>query len=188
MVATGAVALRATLAGVTTYPLRHLRLRPGEEHRETIDVALEPLRLGGQAYVCVPETVPVALAIQRATGGDVFHLSFPVAVEGPCMRCLADASAPVHVDAREYQASAPDAAPELRSEYVVDGELLIADWARDQVALTLPVQILCRPDCAGLCGTCGKDLNVEPHDHLEESVDSRWAALEALREASSDVD
>jgi uncharacterized metal-binding protein YceD (DUF177 family) len=28
---------------------------------------------------------------------------------------------------------------------------------------------------------CGKDLNVEPHEHAEAAVDPRWAALEALR-------
>ena len=41
---------------------------------------------------------------------------------------------------------------------------------------------LCRPDCAGLCPVCGKDLNVEPHEHLERDPDPRWAALEGLKE------
>jgi uncharacterized protein len=50
------------------------------------------------------------------------------------------------------------------------------------VALALPDKILCRPDCAGLCPECGKNLNDEPHTHEEAIVDSRWAALEALRE------
>ena len=55
-------------------------------------------------------------------------------------------------------------------------------WARDSLVLSLPDQILCRPDCAGLCGECGKNLNDEPHTHEEEHVDPRWAALEELRE------
>jgi uncharacterized metal-binding protein YceD (DUF177 family) len=29
---------------------------------------------------------------------------------------------------------------------------------------------------------CGKDLNVEPHEHLERDPDPRWAALEGLKE------
>ena len=45
-----------------------------------------------------------------------------------------------------------------------------------------PTQILCRPDCAGLCPVCGKDLNDEPHEHEETVADPRWAALEALRD------
>jgi uncharacterized protein len=97
------------------------------------------------------------------------------------MRCLAPASLFVEVAAREYEAGDGGADEELRSEYVSDGELDVGAWARDQLALGLPDQILCRPDCAGLCPTCGKDLNLEPHDHAEEAVDPRWAALEALR-------
>ena len=68
---------------------------------------------------------------------------------------------------------------------MADGELDLGAWARDQVALGVPDQILCRPDCAGLCPVCGKDLNIEPHEHAEAVTDSRWAALEALR---TDVD
>ena len=53
---------------------------------------------------------------------------------------------------------------------------------RDAIALALPEQILCRTDCAGLCPTCGKDLNLEPHEHEEEHGDPRWSALAALRD------
>jgi uncharacterized protein len=98
------------------------------------------------------------------------------------MRCLADAVLDVDVDAREYQAAEDDAPEELRSEYVVEGGLELSAWARDAIALELPDQILCRPECAGLCPVCGKDLNVEPHEHEGEARDPRWAALEQLRE------
>ena len=56
-------------------------------------------------------------------------------------------------------------------------------WMRaDQIALGLPEQILCRPDCAGLCPVCGKDLNVDPHEHADLELDPRWAVLEELRD------
>ena len=32
------------------------------------------------------------------------------------------------------------------------------------------------------CPTCGKDLNLDPHEHKEEHVDSRWEALAELRD------
>ena len=163
------------------FPLRRLRLRPGEEHRETVRLAIDPFSLGGQEYASSAEEIPAELVVQRASTGDVFRLGFEARVEGPCMRCLAPAAAVLEVDAREYQATDPGADDELRSDYVVDGELDLDTWARDLVGLGLPAQILCRPDCAGLCPVCGKDLNVEPHEHDGEAVDPRWAALEALR-------
>ena len=73
-------------------------------------------------------------------------------------------------------------AEELRSEYVVDDQLELSAWARDAIALALPDQILHAPDCAGLCPVCGKDLNVEPHTHADETPDPRWSALEELRD------
>jgi uncharacterized protein len=97
------------------------------------------------------------------------------------MRCLAAAVAVVDAEAREYQATDRGADDEMRSEYVVEGDLDLDAWARDLIGLGLPDQILCRADCAGLCPVCGKDLNAEPHEHDEAAVDSRWAALEALR-------
>jgi uncharacterized protein len=163
------------------YPLRHIRLRPGEELEEAVSVPVERLVYGGQEYAPTVAELPLTLTVQRATSGDVFRLRGAAALAGPCMRCLADAQAQVSIDAREYQDASPDADPELRTEYVADGELLLDDWVRDQIALGLPTQILCRPDCAGLCAVCGKDLNVEPHEHEESGVDARWAALESLR-------
>jgi uncharacterized protein len=167
---------------MTTFPLRRLRLRSGEEHREHVAIALEPFELGGQRYLPVPGEVDAVLEIQRATSGDMFRLSFETRLHGPCMRCLRDAVVDIAVDAREYHALAEDAADELRSDYIVDDGLQLSQWARDAIAAALPEQILCRDDCAGLCAVCGKDLNDEPHVHDETQLDPRWAALESLRE------
>ena len=70
---------------------------------------------------------------------------------------------------------------EMRTPYLEDDKLDLSAWARDAVALELPDKILCRPDCAGLCPVCGKDLNDEPHEHDEPKADTRWAALAELR-------
>jgi uncharacterized protein len=166
---------------MTSFDLRRVRLRPGEEHREALDVELEPLELGGQRYLPIPELVPAELAISRAVTGTVFTLAFEARLHGPCYRCLGDAALDLPIRTREYQASAPDD-EELSTPYVVDEALDVSAWARDTVALALPDKILCRPDCAGLCPECGQNLNDNPHEHEETTVDPRWAALEALRE------
>jgi uncharacterized protein len=165
---------------MTSFDLRKAKLRPGEELREALDVELPAFEFGGQRYVPVPETVEAALTITRAVTGTVFTLDFTARLHGPCYRCLGDAVLETRVHAREYQASDPDD-DELRTPYLVENRLELSAWARDAVALALPDKILCRPDCAGLCPECGKNLNDEPHTHEETSVDPRWAALEALR-------
>jgi DUF177 domain-containing protein len=126
--------------------------------------------------------VPAELAITKASTGTVFELRFDARLHGPCFRCLGDAVLDLAIDAREYQATSPGDAEELRTPYLVDDRLDLAAWARDAVALALPDKILCRADCAGLCSVCGKNLNDDPHAHDQEPVDSRWSALESLRE------
>ena len=167
---------------VTTFSLRSLRLRSGEEHRDEHDVALSPLELGGQRYLPVPDTLTAELVVARTTNGTVFELHSGARVHGPCMRCLDDAVLEVPIDVREYQAADPADDDELKRPYVEDDRLDLSAWARDVIALALPDKILCRPACAGLCPTCGKNLNREPHSHAEAQTDSRWAALADLRD------
>ena len=167
---------------MTTFDLRSLRIRSGEEHREAKEIELPALELGGQRYIPVPERVEAELVVTRASTGTLFELRFDVRLHGPCVRCLADAVLDVPIRAREYQATNPGDADELTTPYLEDDVLDLSAWARDVLVLALPDQILCRPDCAGLCPVCGRDLNVEPHEHEEPNTDPRWAVLEALRE------
>ena len=162
--------------------LRTLKLRPGEQHRDEIELELEPFELGGQRYLPVPEKVPAELTVSRATTGTVFELAFRIRLHGPCYRCLEDAVLELPIEGREYQATNPGEAEELRTQYVTDDRLDLAGWARDASALELPDKILCRSDCAGLCPVCGRNLSDEPHTHEEEAGDPRWSALAELRD------
>jgi DUF177 domain-containing protein len=167
---------------MTSFDLRRLHLRPGEEQRQSIELELESLSYGGQRYEPAPASVPAELAIARTTGGWTFSLGLEPRFVGPCYRCLDPAEVGPPIAVTEYQADDPGDDDELRTPYLVDGSLDLSAWARDSIALALPEQILCRPDCAGLCPVCGKNLNDEPHEHAEEATDTRWTPLAELRE------
>ncbi len=166
---------------MTSFSVRSIRLRPGDEYRDEQEVALEPVLLGGQRYLPVPATVQAELVVSRAQTGTVFELRFRTRLHGPCYRCLADAAIDLDIAGREYQATSPDT-DELRTPYLENDQLDLSAWARDALVLALPDKILCRPDCAGLCPICGRDLNVEPHEHEDAQPDSRWAALAELKD------
>jgi uncharacterized protein len=168
---------------MTTFSLRQVKLRPGEQHREELEIELTAFDFGGQRYLPVPDKVPAELEVTRATTGTVFTLAFKARLYGPCYRCLGDAVLELPIRAREYQDEKP-ADEEMRTEYVTGMNIDLSAWARDAIALALPEKIVCRPDCAGLCGVCGKNLNDEPHTHEEPPGEDRWAALEALRDES----
>lgn len=165
---------------MTTFDLRTLRVRSGDQARERVEIELEPLVLGGQSYEPQPSPAPAELTVTRASSGTVLELALDVSLEGPCFRCLADAELPLSLRLREYQAAKPEG-DEERTEYIEDNRLDLSAWAHDEIALALPDKILCRPECAGLCPVCGKDLNAEPHGHVEERLDSRWEKLRELQ-------
>ena len=165
------------------YDLGRLSLSPGEGRRLELAVAIEPFALGGQTYAVTEREVPVVVDVSRMTGGGYsLRVRFEATLTGPCMRCLIDATPRFEVDAREVDQ--PGGGDELSSPYVADEELDLRAWARDALALMLPTQIVCRDDCAGLCPECGKDLNVEPHEH-EKPRDPRWNKLRDLLEERS---
>jgi uncharacterized protein len=164
----------------TSFDLGRLGLTSGEGRRFQLEADLDAFSFGGQRYTVAPARVPLVLDVARMLhGGWSLRLRFTAIIEGPCMRCLADAAPEVAVDAREVHQSGADT-DELHSPYVTDDELALTDWAHDALALALPSQIVCRPDCAGLCPECGEDLNLHPHEH-ERAHDPRWAKLSQLK-------
>jgi uncharacterized protein len=163
-----------------TFDLKGLRLSSGEGRRLDLHGAIEPFELAGGRYTVEPSVIPMHLEVSRTTGaGFALRLRFEATLCGPCMRCLSEARPAFEVVAREV--SQPGEGEELESPYVQDGVLDLAAWARDALALTVPSQLLCRPECAGLCPVCGVDLNLEGEDHAHErEPDPRWAGLSEL--------
>jgi len=171
------------VSGITTIiDLDRLSLTYGEGRRLELPVRLEPLELGGQSYVVAPPEAQAQLDVSRHSSGYAFRLRFPLRIEGPCMRCLEAAEVTTEVDAREVAQEGTED-EELRSPYVADDELDLGRWAHDAAVLAIPAQFLCRPDCGGLCPTCGEPLNdADPEAHKHEpAVDPRWAKLQELK-------
>ena len=166
----------------TTIDLGRLSLSHGEGARLDLPVRLDPLELGGQTYAPASESVEARLDVSRPSSGYAFRLRFALRIDGPCMRCLEPAFVEAEVDAREVDQSRTDD-EELRSPYVVDDRLDVGRWAHDAAVLAVPTRTLCRPDCAGLCPTCGEPLNdADPADHEHDTgTDPRWNKLKELK-------
>jgi len=164
-----------------TLDLAPLRLSSGQGHTAELEVAIEPFELSGQTYAVEPALVPVRLDVSRTTAnGFALRLRFAATLSGPCMRCLEPSRSTFEVDAREVdQPGSTD--QELDSPYVEEEVVDVSAWVRDSLSLTLPAQLLCREECAGLCAECGANLNEEPgHAHAAEP-DPRWAKLRELQ-------
>jgi uncharacterized protein len=163
------------------FDLAGLRLTTGEGRRLDLAVALDPFELGGESYAVEPPLIETRLDVSKTTGdGYALRLRFSAQLSGPCMRCLSDAAPSFEIDAREV--SQPGAGEELESPYVQDGLLDLRGWARDALALAFPAQLLCRPDCVGLCSVCGINLTEAGPEHRHEGApDPRWAKLSEFK-------
>jgi uncharacterized protein len=111
-------------------------------------------------------------------------------LELPCARCLEPVVQdverkfdllyrPLGSDAGQEEASVSGTEAEI-GYYQGEG-LLLEDALREQVLLSVPLRVLCREDCKGLCPVCGKNLNVEQCSCTPQVKDPRWATLQEIR-------
>lgn len=161
--------------------LERLAMRAGQARRLRMRVHPRPPLIGGQSYAVAGGDLIAGIEVSRTTAGYALRLLAEVGIEGPCARCLGDASHTLSIDVREIeQARSED--PELTSPYVKEGVLDVDRWLADAIRLALPEKVLCRPECAGICEICGASLNdLEPGSHTHERPpDPRFAKLREL--------
>jgi len=113
-------------------------------------------------------------------------------VEGRCARCLKSVAIPVKCSFAEQLLYAKDvslfshlAFGELEEMYVIyDNDTLdITDIIRETILAELPLKVLCRDDCRGLCPKCGMNLNQGQCECDLQEVDPRFAMLAKLIES-----
>ncbi len=83
-----------------------------------------------------------------------------------CDRCLDEFERVVNADYRmTYVYDASDAGEVDKDELTVihasTNEIKIDKDVREYLLLAIPLKLLCNENCAGLCGTCGANLNRE---------------------------
>lgn len=109
----------------------------------------------------------------------VVHLT----VKMPCSRCMTDVEVPLtpefsqrFIPAEGLGTAEPDEEVEVFSEYRLD----LSDFVVNEIRLGIPMKVLCREDCKGLCPKCGHNLNEGPCGCDLREEDPRWDALKSL--------
>jgi len=60
-------------------------------------------------------------------------------------------------------------------------EIDLSNYIMEQIAISLPVKVVCKEDCKGLCTTCGNNLNQDSCTCDSEDIDPRFAILKNLK-------
>ncbi|MDQ3754279.1 MAG: DUF177 domain-containing protein [Acidobacteriota bacterium] len=149
-----------------------------------LDLADERARLTGETRI--------SGRASRQREGVKLQGEITTTVEINCDRCLTPISMPVeaafdvnYVDVETDAATeeATELQPEDLSVSFYEGDAIDLDeLAREQVLLALPVRLLCREECKGLCPNCGAERNTQPCACEDREVDPRWGALATLKD------
>jgi uncharacterized protein len=125
---------------------------------------------------------PVAVEVDLAslTDGTVIRGRAQATANLICDRCLTTWSEPLIVPIEQVYRLRPQSEDELPVE--PGGWIELGDVVHDEVSLGLPRRPVCRPDCKGLCPTCGSDLNTDPCAGHHDESDSPFSALKDLFE------
>ncbi len=100
-----------------------------------------------------------------------------------CARCLTPVEGDATSEVVELYADPGRAvADDVEPGYVIHDALLDLNvLLRDALVPAVPYRPLCRPDCRGLCPTCGVDRNETDCACVTTWADSRWDGLRGLR-------
>ena len=111
-------------------------------------------------------------------------------LEALCGRCLQPVEMPITTEFKERFVRAVSWATEEQHELqaedlniaLFDGEgIELDDLVREELLLAVPVNVLCRENCKGLCPICGVDRNLSSCQCESGEVDSRWLKLRELQ-------
>jgi len=140
------------------------------------------------------------VSFNRVGGGGVLvRGSMEVPVVALCKRCLAEV--PLKVPVQFTLNLVPEVSPRRASDdddaaveragtfgwedadrEPFDGKRIDLDpIIREQVLLALPMDVVCREDCQGLCAACGQNLNEAGCGCKPQNIDPRLAALKNIK-------
>jgi len=165
--------------------VRELLGHPGTVREEPVRGTVDGL---ATELARIPDNTPIAaeLLLESVVEGIVVSGHVGGTWRLRCARCLTEFDRPFDVTVSELFVPAPS---EGDDAYPLgpDGELDPDQMVRDAVGVEMPFSPLCRPDCQGLCETCGGNRNLgECPGHA--SVDPRFAMLSELFPDLPDTD
>ena len=124
------------------------------------------------------EPLVLDLRLESLTGAIVASGRVKGRWSAVCSRCLNPVE--TEFDLRLREVFEEDPVEEETYPLLHHAEIDLEQPLRDAVLPELPIVPLCRPDCAGLCATCGGNLNEGDCDCDAVPADARWEALRDL--------
>ncbi len=139
-----------------------------------------------------PDIAHASLTVYRIKKKVLVEGSIKVDTSFQCGRCLNDFSCPLNLTFREEYNPVEEISKEDAHEltdaemglgFYQNDEIDLAELVEEQILLEVPMKPLCKEDCAGICSTCGQNINVKICECKTEETDPRLASLQELKES-----
>ncbi|HEV8573971.1 MAG TPA: DUF177 domain-containing protein [Dehalococcoidia bacterium] len=136
------------------------------------------------------ETLRGSLKLLRTDSGLLVSLDGDARMHDRCVRCLTEIDYDVAIAFEEefIPTTDPNTGARLNMELADDAFRIKTDFVldlrqalREYLLMAEPLKPLCRPDCQGLCPSCGANLN-EASCACTPDGDARWGVLAALKD------
>lgn len=162
-------------SSVFRFVVSDLLRRAGERRSDVLTARVD---WGVELSRLIPEEpIRAEFVMEGASGGVFVNGRVSAVVEHSCHRCGSVWRETLEVPLTEMIESGEDA------DYPLDGDVAdLENPVRDTVLLALPLVPTCRPDCLGLCGRCGADLNTGACPGHGEESSSPFAVLREMLE------
>jgi len=130
-----------------------------------------------------------SVSLLRTDKGLLVSVEASGAAREKCSRCLVEITCPIEVDFEEEYVPVIDAGTGAPLRIDEAGDLFhigpdftldLREGLRQYILMSEPAKPLCKADCAGLCPSCGADLNRGPCG-CAPRTDERWQALAGLK-------
>jgi uncharacterized protein len=137
------------------------------------------------------EPLEVRATAELVDGQIRIHGNLHTRVELVCSRCLESVGEEISRDFdlfyRPVSSISKEEEVHLKSDDTeigfFQGEgIFLADVLAEQVNLAIPMKVICRSDCRGLCPHCGANLNSEDCRCEAHSADPRLAPLARVKQ------
>ena len=107
-----------------------------------------------------------------------------------CDRCLKPVDEILHLDFEQEVFSPEVARPDSMDDdqpYMEDYQLNVEELVNTEITVNLPMKVLCKADCKGICRQCGKDLNMGSCECDAFVPDPRMAAIKDIFYGNKEV-
>ncbi|MDD4753744.1 MAG: DUF177 domain-containing protein [Desulfitobacteriaceae bacterium] len=135
----------------------------------------------GAEMISAVSPISFSGTVENSGHGLVIDGEISTIVEMPCSRCAEKLQYPVQVPFHEVYMHRRETATNEEEVYFYEGDKIdILPQVLQAFLLELPMKVLCREECKGLCPACGTNLNIKECRCERELIDPRLAALKNL--------